>query len=119
MKRVDTIIHKGKKIIYVDLSDAKPTDIFESLKVATKTVSAEPLKSVNILTNVHNATYNQEIANAIKKFVSGNTPYIKASAIIGAEGIRNVLLNTVSFMTRREIKSHKSREEALNWLVEN
>jgi len=70
-----------------------------------------------VMTDVTGATYNQEVANAIKSFVQDNTPHIKASAVVGADGVRLVLLNTVIFLTRRELKTFKTRQEAQEWLA--
>jgi hypothetical protein len=36
---------------------------------------------------------------------------------VGADGVRLILLQTVSLLTRREIKTCKTRQEALDWLV--
>jgi hypothetical protein len=49
--------------------------------------------------------------------VSHNTPYIKASAVVGANGIRLVLLQTAIFLTRREIKAFPTRQKAMDWLA--
>jgi hypothetical protein len=117
MSQTYSIQHNGKNVIVIDLSNSKPVDTLKILPDASKKISACPQNSALVLTDVNNATYNQEVANAIKAFVKGNTPFIKASAIIGADGVRMVLLNTVSFLSRREIKSFSDKTEALDWLV--
>ena len=41
---------------------------------------------------------------------------MKASAVIGADGVSQILLSTVIFLTRREIKQFNAIQEAKDWL---
>ena len=46
-----------------------------------------------------------------------NTPYIKASAVVGVEGMKAVLQTAVSMQDRREIAAFATRGEAMDWLA--
>jgi hypothetical protein len=70
-----------------------------------------------VLTDVTGATYDKEVAAAIKDFATKNSPYVKASAVVGADGVRQILLQTVILITRREMKTFSSREQAKDWLA--
>lgn len=115
--RIKEITYKSKTIIVIDLSHGEPDVVISVIPVAIELISKKPPKSCLVLTDVSGATYNKQVADAIKDFVKKNTPFIKASAVVGADGVRQVLLQTVIFLTRRELKSCNSREEALDWLV--
>jgi hypothetical protein len=118
MKAFHFVEHKGKKIGVVDLSDIKSgTDAVPILQEAQKQISSQAPKSALILTDATNSTYDRASSSAIKEFASKNTPFVKASAVVGADGLRAVLLKTVALITRREIKLFKSRPEAMDWLV--
>jgi hypothetical protein len=117
MERVKTLNYKNKNIVYVDVSDCMPEESIKTLPEAKKIIASQPLGSVLVLMKVTNAHYNKEAAEAIKEFVQHNTPYVKASAVVGAEGIRMVLLTTVALLARREIKTFNTVEEAKDWLV--
>lgn len=117
MDRLKTTMHQGKRVILLDLSNAKPEEILPLLLKAHELVAKQPAKSALILTDVTNATYNKEVAEGIKQFVKNNSPYVSASAVVGADGVRLILLNTVIFLTRREIKTFSTVREAQNWLV--
>jgi hypothetical protein len=116
MSRFGTLSHKGKQIILVDLSNSAPEETLRVLPIAKVAISRLPPKSALVLTDVTGATYNKDVASAIKDFSDKNTPYVKASVVVGADGIRLVLLQTVSMLTRREIKTCKTRQEAMDWL---
>lgn len=57
-------------------------------------------KSALVLSDVTAAEYNKKVAEMIKQFVSVNAPFIRASAVIGADGVRQVLLSSVTFISR-------------------
>jgi hypothetical protein len=118
-ERLKEVIYKNKVIITINLSRATPEEVFTIIHEAIALISKRPPKSCLVLTDVSEATYNKQVADAIKDFVQKNTPFIKASAVVGADGVRHVLLQTVIFLSRRELKSCNNREEALNWLVEH
>jgi hypothetical protein len=117
MSRVQTITQKGKNIISIDLSNCKPTDAIATIHEAKRVITKQAPKSALVLTDVTNAVYDKDVANAIKDFTNANTPYMKGSAVIGADGVRRVLLDTIIFLTRRELKTFPSRELAISWLV--
>lgn len=117
MERIKSITHNGKTVIIVDLSKAQPSETILVIPEAIKLIATSKPKSALVLTDVGDANYNREVAEAIKDFVSQNTPYVKASAVVGADGVRLVLLQTVIFLSRRELKSFDTREKALDWLV--
>ncbi len=117
MKPIETIVHKGKSIVIVDISGCNTDEVALTISEASKKISALPPKSGLILTDVTATIYNQATSNYIKDFSSKNTPFVKASAVVGADGLREVLLKTVAMITKREIKPFDTRAEAFDWLV--
>lgn len=117
MGRVETLSYKGKQITVVDLSRCPPDETLKVLPTAKTLIAKSAPKSALVLTDVTEATYNKEVAAAIKDFTDKNSPYVKASAVVGADGVRLILLQTVIMITRREIKACQARQEALEWLA--
>jgi hypothetical protein len=117
MERVNKFKYQGKEIILIDLSNTRPEETLSVLPIAEKLITACAQKSALVLTDVTNSTYNKEVAEGIKGFVRTNTPHIKASAVVGAEGVRGILLSTVIYLTRREIKKCHDRPSAMDWLA--
>ena len=117
MDRLQTLTHKGKTIILVDLSKASPPEVLAALPPAQRLIAAQPPKSALILTDATDAVYNKQVSDAMRAFSSANTPYVRASAVVGATGARSILLQTVALVTGREIKTCSTRAEALDWLA--
>lgn len=117
MDRVKTIAQGVKDITLIDLSHCSPDETIKVIQDAKGIIQKFAPKSGLVMTDVSGAVYTKEVAEGIKGFVSHNTPYVKASAVVGAEGVAQVLLQTVIFITRRELKSFSTREEASKWLA--
>ena len=119
MERVSFVKHKNKEILLVDISDIRNVnESIETLQNGTKLVKTQPPKSVLLLTNVSDTHYDPIGADAIKLYSKENTPFIKASAVVGVTGIKRLIFNTIVKMTGRDIKQFDEVEAAKDWLIE-
>ncbi len=117
LKPFDSISYNGKTIHIVDISNTKPEEAIAVLAEVQAHLSLLPDRSALVLTDASNAVFNSASAKAMKDFSVANTPRAKAVAVVGADGLRAVLLETIRILTRREIKSFKTRQAALTWLA--
>ena len=117
MSSTEIITHKGKEIVFINLADCSPKTTLTILDEAAAVIAKYPPKSVLILTDSTNATYNTEVSNAMKNFSQKNTPYVKGSAVIGVDAMRKMLLLAVKTVTKRDIRSFDQKDEALEWLT--
>ncbi len=74
-------------------------------------------ESLLTLTNVKEMHFSNEIRDAFKEFIKGNKPYVKAGAVIGLNGLQQIIYNGLMKMTGREIKSFRNEMEAKDWLA--
>jgi hypothetical protein len=114
---IETVSFKGKTILIVDLSNRTSAEGVQILQQAQQRIALMPPKSALLLTDVTNTPFDSAGAKAVKACASSNTPFVKASAVVGADGFRAVVLETVRMLTRRDIKPCKSRVEAMAWLA--
>ena len=54
----------------------------------------------------------------MKEFTKANTPYIKIAVVVGITGLLQVALSAVAKFAGREFITQKTRQEALDFLVE-
>ncbi len=119
MERVGFVSHKGASILKVDLSGA--TSIEEKLatiKQAKGIISAHPPKSLLILTDVTGTTFNAKAVEEMKQYSSHNTPYVKASAVIGISGLARIIYDSVVRVIGRSVVSFDTEAQALDWLAQ-
>jgi hypothetical protein len=114
--RIQFTNHRGKQILFVDLSHCPAATVEEILRKVPDVVATQPLRSVSICVDFTGSTFNAEALRAMKEAAVFDKPYIKKSAWLGAEDIPRETLSSYSL---REFPSFKSRDEALAWLVQD
>jgi hypothetical protein len=117
MKAFEIIPYKGKSIVMVDISNTTTEQLVAALKDAQAKISKLPVSSALIMTDATKAAYTQETGMAIKEFAAKNTPYVKASAVVGVEGMKAVLQTAVAMQNKRDIAAFATRGEAMDWLA--
>ena len=110
--------HQGKNILVVDLSGSPGEAVSAPILAGARAmIDAAPPKSLLLLTNVTNTHYDAGSAEAMKLYSKQNNPYVKASAVVGAVGIKRILLNAVVKITGRHIATFDTVEAGLDWLA--
>lgn len=117
MDRVKKYSHKGKTILVIDFSGCAGVDIINIMDEAEKVIATFPPKKALLVSDVTGAAYSKEVAERMKVFSKNNTPYVLGSTAVGVTGVAGVLLQTLIFLTRREIKVFATRQAAMDWLV--
>jgi methyl-accepting chemotaxis protein len=114
--RIMAYRHNGIEIIVADLSGLGQTDFIGLLHEVQTKIATYPRYSVLVLGDISGVRYDQEILQNVKQFVQANTPYVKASAIVGASGMAQLAMNMVARIVGRSLHGFSTRDEALEWL---
>ena len=118
MKRSYWIEHRGKRIVYVDFSNADLAGLKQAIAEAKPLIAGEPPQSVLCLVETPGTRFTTEVGAVVREFTEHNKPFIKMTALVGIEGIQKVALNSVFVFTRRKnIVTKRSRTEALDFLA--
>ncbi|MDQ7797704.1 MAG: hypothetical protein RDU76_02000 [Candidatus Edwardsbacteria bacterium] len=118
MERVYFVKHKNRDILVVDISGIRNVEeSIATLQNGTRLVKTQALGSVLLLTNVSGTHYDTSGADAIKTYSKENTPFIKASAVVGVSGIKRLIFNTIIKITGRKIMPFDDAEAAKDWLA--
>ena len=120
MAGVFNINYKGKTILCMDLAGLQSKDLPEFRKhveQAKGLIRKHPPKSLLVITNVSNTGFDTEVAGVIKEYAQHNTPYVKASAVVGIAGWSKIILTAVKTITGRDFYLADTMEEAQEWLV--
>ncbi|HVN47227.1 MAG TPA: STAS/SEC14 domain-containing protein [Bacteroidota bacterium] len=111
---------KGKKIFCLDLSGLQLSDkqeFRELVRSAKAKIQTHTPKSLLVITNITNTGFDTEAAAIIGDYAISNSPYVKASTVVGAAGMQKVIINSIKVITGREFFLADSMEEAQEWLV--
>jgi hypothetical protein len=117
MDRVRFITHQGKEILLADLSHCCGAEIGNIASQVQRIVTAQPRKSVLILSDLTGAQFNRGAVTRMKEVAVFDRPYVRSSAMVGAESLPEVFYQALKTFSRREFPRFKTRQEALEWLV--
>jgi hypothetical protein len=117
MERIRFIEHRGKTILHLDLTQAKPDDILRLIDRAKPVIAAQPPQSVRTLTDVTDLKFNTTASEALKAFVAHNKPFVKAAAVVGVTGLKQIIYNAVVKFSGRNLVAFDTSSQAKDWLA--
>ncbi|RMH71544.1 MAG: STAS/SEC14 domain-containing protein [Gemmatimonadetes bacterium] len=119
-ERVYWRVYQGYHILYLDLSAYVELDFdyyVKQLRKASLIIREQPPKSVRVLTNLTKFKLTKEATEIAIQYTRDNTPYVKASAIVGASPLSRIFINTIQMTIRRKLYAFETEQEALDWLI--
>ena len=118
VERLRFIKHKGQVIFLIDFSHCPAKEILLLLDQVRMHIARHEPGSVLTLADVHDAKIDKVVATKIKEVLVLDRPYVKKSAWVGTESLPHVFYENFKTFSQREIPVFKTREEAMDWLVE-
>jgi hypothetical protein len=116
--RIHFIEHEGKQILLVDASQVSAQQMLLLLEYVQIIVAKRARESLLILADLTGAKIDRTVATRIKEVLTLDRPFVKKTAWVGAENIPHALMESFHTFSQREIVLFKTREEAMDWLVE-
>ncbi|MDR1249621.1 MAG: hypothetical protein LBK63_09995 [Treponema sp.] len=119
-KRIEQFDLGGKKFIYYDISHFKNNAQFkEFVAYAKMVIQKYPTEaSLYSVTNIEGALCDTETKIVVVGWMDFNRPYIKQGAVIGMDGIKRIMVNSILKMSgRSNMKFFRTKDEAVQWLA--
>jgi len=119
MSRVEEFTREGRTFVYIDFSGLLTNDeISDVIAQAAPVIRKHPPKSVYTITNFDKLHFDKESKNIVTPYTEGNKPYVVAGAIIGIDGLKQIMANTIFTVSgRKDIAILSSKEEAIRFLL--
>ncbi|HTG00146.1 MAG TPA: hypothetical protein VK654_06120 [Nitrospirota bacterium] len=117
MDRIAFITHDGREILLLDFSSLRANEAIALIEPAKAVISSKPQNSVLTLTDVTDLRFNEELSQKMVEFTTHNKPYVRAAAVVGITGLRQVIYNAVIAFSKRHIATFDTRDDAKKWLV--
>jgi hypothetical protein len=118
-ERIRFISHKGKKILLVDCTNCSSEELEKFAKIVPSHVTAEPRGSVLLLADFTGVKFDKKIVEHIKPALVYDRPHLKRSAWVAAETLPKIFHQHLKIFSQRDLPVFKTRQEALDWLVED
>jgi hypothetical protein len=109
----------GKRILLVDLSKCTPREAEETTRRVPDIVTAEARGSLLILTDFQGSSFDVAALRAIKETAVFDKPFVKKSALIGILSLPREFHDEMEKFSRRNFAIFNTREDALQWLVQD
>jgi hypothetical protein len=118
--RIEQFEVEGKRFIYYDVSYFRNNTQFRDFTEYAKTVIQGYPKDSSLfsITNIEGVVYDTETKTIVAEWMDFNRPYIRQGAVIGLDGIKRIMVNSILKISgRSNMKFFKTREEAITWLA--
>lgn len=118
-ERLRFIKHKDHVIYLVDFSHCAAKELLLLLEQVRADIARHAPGSVLTLADITDAQIDKKVATRIKEVLVLDRPYVKRSAWVGTEGLPHVFYEHFKNFSQREFPTFKTREEAMDWLVQD
>jgi hypothetical protein len=118
MDRARFVEHKGKQIFAMDCRNSSLEEMNAIIAECILQVRNQPGKSVLTLTIAGGTAFSGETISKLKELARDNTPYVKASAIVGVSGLYKVVFSAVSMFSKRRFYLFDTADEAMDFLAD-
>ncbi|MGH9505036.1 MAG: hypothetical protein ACRD20_19450 [Terriglobales bacterium] len=117
--RIRFITHQGKKVLLADCSHCSPEQLEKLAELVPAQVTAEPLGSVLLLADFSGSKIDKKTIERIKPALVFDRPHLKRSAWVGTEALPKIFYEHLKSFSQRKLPTFRTREEALDWLVQD
>jgi hypothetical protein len=118
LERLRFIKHKGHAIFLLDFSHCAQKELLLLLDQVKASIERHPPGSVLTLADFTGATVDKKVATRMKEVLVLDRPYVKKSGWVGTESLPHVFYENFKSFSQRDFPTFKTREEAMDWLVE-
>jgi hypothetical protein len=116
-ERLRFIKHKGHAIYLVDVTNCAAKELLLLLDMIRADIARHAPGSLLTLTDFTGAEVDKKVATRIKEVLVLDRPYVKRSAWVGTESLPQVFYEHFKSFSQRDLPTFKTREEAMDWLV--
>jgi hypothetical protein len=110
------IIDNG--IVLQDFSGLRVvSDVLLFIAEAREFMEKQPKGEALVLTDFTDATFDREVANAMRALAEHHKPWVKASCLVGLSPLMRMVYRSIVALTRRDIHVCELRPEGVAYLV--
>ena len=121
MERFEEFTCDGKSFMYIDFSGLKADEDFIAATEKIEPIVAKyPKHSLYTITNIANTRFDTRSKEIVAEYMEKNKPHVKYGAVIGIDGIKKIMLNTIFQMSgRKNLVFAFTKEKAIELLLKH
>jgi hypothetical protein len=117
-ERLRFIKHKGHAIYLIDFTNCEPKELLLLLEQVRADIARHEPGSVLTLADFTGAQIDKTVATRLKEVLVLDKPFVKRSAWVGTESLPHIFYEHFKSFSQRDLPIFKTREEAMDFLVE-
>jgi hypothetical protein len=110
--------YKGHAIYTIDYTNCTAKEMLLLLDQVRADIARHAPNSILIFADFTGAEIDKHVATRMKEILVLDRPYVKRSAWVGTESLPQVFYEHFKNFSQRELPIFKTREEAMEWLVQ-
>lgn len=115
--KIEWIKYNGKEILFNDRSKLKSDEIVANVNFIVDFIKNSGKKDILYLIDNRGNIITPEVKELIKSAGKELSPYLKKSAVVGANNAQKILLGILSKFAKIDIMIFDDTEKAKEWLV--
>jgi len=117
-ERLRFIKHKGHTIYLIDFSHCAEKEMLLLLDMVRADIARHEPESLLTLADFTGAEVDKNVATRIQEVLVLDRPFVKRAAWVGTESLPHIFYEHFKNFSQRDLPPFKTREEAMDWLVE-
>jgi hypothetical protein len=118
-ERISFPTHHGKAIMLIDCSHLNVKEMMIMLDLIQHTVVRHEKNSLLVLADMNDVHLDRTTAQRMKEVLTLDRPYVKRAAWIGSQSVPKVYVENFKSFSQREFRAFETREEAMDYLVQD
>jgi hypothetical protein len=118
-ERLHFVKHKGHAIYIIDFTHCAEKEMLLLLDMVRADIARHAPGSLFTLADFTGAEVDKNVATRIKEVLVLDRPYVKRAAWVGTENMPHIFYEHFKNFSQRDLPAFKTREEAMEWLVQD
>lgn len=118
-ERVSFIGHKGRQVLFLDFTNCTSEQVTAVCDEVREVVTSQTEKSVLILADFAGAQFTKDAVTRIKEVATHDRPYVRRVAWVHTEGLPKIFYEAIKRFSQRDFPTFETREQALDFLVQD
>jgi hypothetical protein len=111
------LTHNGKAITLHDYRGLEGEDYANAILHNMQLAEEEQSQDRLVLIDATDTVVSKEVMKAYKTIAEKTSPKISKTGVIGATGIQQLFVATISNLFKLNVRAFRSKEQALDWLT--
>lgn len=117
--RVGFVLYKSKQVLILDFTGCTPEEVKSVTDEAVTVITGQPENSVLVLADFAGAQFTKDAVTRIKEVTTYDRPHVKRAAWLHTGSLPKVFYDAIKRFSQREFPTFETREQALDFLVQD